>query len=168
MSWDTTLPAALRRLQDVEAAFVDGIDFELHRTLMAAAETKAWIQAWTGNKTLDGSVFRVFGQDGSGGYAAFWLLAPARDLLQQPIVFFGSEGALGPVAADYVDFVWLLAAGIGPLEAVDFGATTGTPRPEITRLAQDLGAARTPLEIRARAHVAAGTFEPTIRSLVTY
>ena len=60
-----------------------------------------------------------FGQDGSGGYVAFWLIRLGEDLLRQPIVYFGSEGEIGVVAANFSDYLWLLAGGIGPVEAID-------------------------------------------------
>jgi hypothetical protein len=44
--------------------------------------------------------------------------ATNKPILEQPIVFFGSEGEVGVVARDFYDYLWLLAAGIGPCEAV--------------------------------------------------
>lgn len=38
------------------------------------------------NGELNGDAFRMFGQDGSGGNAAFWLVRPGRGLVEQPIV----------------------------------------------------------------------------------
>jgi len=72
----------------------EGIDFEPYEEFRSASENAPWIQAWTGNYDLTGSEYRVFGQDGTGGYAAFWLARPTAELLEQPIVFFGSEGEL--------------------------------------------------------------------------
>ena len=66
------------------------------------------------------SEYLIFGQDGSGGYAAFWLVNNVEDLLQQPIVFFGSEGEVGVVAQNFGDYVWLFAHGLGPYEAVAY------------------------------------------------
>ncbi|MFI8266555.1 hypothetical protein [Streptomyces sp. NPDC085665] len=73
-----------------------------------------WFRAWTGNRELIGDRFRVFGQDGTGGYAALWLIRPDRVLVEQPIVFLGSEGETGVVALDLGTFLWLLADGFGP------------------------------------------------------
>lgn len=94
-----------------------GVDFEPFPAFLSADETTDWFQAWTGNSELDGSGFRVFGQDGTGGYAAFWLIRPGRALAEQPVVFLGSEGETGVVARDLGDFLWLLADGFGPWEA---------------------------------------------------
>lgn len=64
---------------------------------------------------MDGACFRVFGQDGTGGYAAFWLVREGRGLVEQPVVFLGSEGETGVIARDLADFLWLLVeAGSGP------------------------------------------------------
>ena len=41
-------------------------------------------------------------------------------LLAQPIVFFGSEGELGVVASNFSDYLWLLASGHGPYEAIAY------------------------------------------------
>ncbi|MEM9605515.1 MAG: SMI1/KNR4 family protein, partial [Pseudomonadota bacterium] len=64
---------------------------------------------------------RIFGEDGTGGYAAFWLVRDSEDVLEQPIVFLGSEGARGVVACSFNDYLWLLAVGVGPMEAVEYG-----------------------------------------------
>ncbi|TGA92511.1 SMI1/KNR4 family protein [Streptomyces palmae] len=95
----------------------EGVDFEPFDTFLSAEETTDWFQAWTGNDDLNGDDFRVFGQDGTGGYAAIWLTRPHHDLVDQPIVFLGSEGETGVVARDLPDFLWLLAEGFGPREA---------------------------------------------------
>jgi hypothetical protein len=98
----------------------NGIDFEPYQELFPADETTAWFRAWTNNKSVVGDDYRIFGQDGSGGYAAFWLARPGKPLVDQPIVFFGSEGELGVVATCFADYLWLLAGGFGPYEAVAF------------------------------------------------
>lgn len=49
---------------------------------------------------------------------ALWLAKGAAPLLEQPVVFFGSEGELGLVASTVYDYLWVLAAGYGPLEAL--------------------------------------------------
>lgn len=79
---------------------------------------------------MDGVCFRVFGQDGTGGYAAFWLVREGRGLVEQPVVFLGSEGETGVIARDLADFLWLLAGGVGPWEAAaGYGAEEGELRP---------------------------------------
>jgi len=75
-----------------------------------------WFRAWTGNSEVDGDALRVFGQDGTGGYAAFWLNRPGQALEEQPVVFLGSEGETGVIAPDLGAFPWP-AGGFGPSEA---------------------------------------------------
>jgi hypothetical protein len=120
MSFSQKFPDVLTQLHSLPFDYNDGdgIDFEPYQEFQSSAENKSWITAWTGNKTLTGSEYRVFGQDGTGGYAAFWLTKPDADVLDQPIVFFDSEGGLGVVAVDFADYLWLLAGGVGPYESV--------------------------------------------------
>jgi hypothetical protein len=117
---DRKLPPILAKLHRLPFDYDedDGIDFEPYEQFESAKETTWWLRAWTGNQEVDGSTFRIFGQDGTGGYAAFWLVREGKPLSEQPIVFFGSEGELGVVARDLSDYLWLLAGGIGPYEAV--------------------------------------------------
>lgn len=117
-------PSLLRSLHRLPFDYLDGegIDFEPYREFLSPEETTDWFRSWTGNDTVSGESFRVFGQDGSGGLAAFWVTRENQDLLEQPIVFFGSEGELGVVADNFGDYLWLLARGIGAFEAVAYGA----------------------------------------------
>ncbi|WP_257137197.1 SMI1/KNR4 family protein [Streptomyces sp. b62] len=110
----------------IECIGEDGVDFEPYECFLSADETTDWFRAWTGNTEVNGDEFRVFGQDGTGGYAAFWLVRPGRELAQQPVVFLGSEGETGVVARDMGAFLWLLADGFGPWEA----ATSDEPEPD--------------------------------------
>ncbi|MET8981551.1 SMI1/KNR4 family protein [Streptomyces sp. NPDC004539] len=116
----------------------DGVDFMPFDAFLSAEETTEWFQAWTGNPEVDGDGFRVFGQDGTGGYAAFWLTHADRELAAQPVVFLGSEGETGVVARDLAEFLWVLADGLGPLEAVDAYEAGLDPRPnaELTAVAE--------------------------------
>ncbi|MEY6569491.1 SMI1/KNR4 family protein, partial [Streptomyces sp. PGLac3x] len=68
----------------------NGVDFEPFPEFLSAAETTEWFRSWTGNPEVDGARFRVFGQDGSGGYAAFWLVREGRGPAEQPVVILGS------------------------------------------------------------------------------
>ncbi|MEU6588392.1 SMI1/KNR4 family protein [Streptomyces sp. NPDC046881] len=113
----------------------DGVDFEPFDAFLSAEETTDWFRAWTGNAEASGDVFRVFGCDGTGGYAAFWLVRPGRELAGQPVVFLGSEGETGVVARDLADFLWVLADGLGPMEAADPHGVRATPRPDPARTA---------------------------------
>ncbi len=112
----------------------NGMNFEPYEEFMAPDENTSWIRAWTGNQELTGHEYRVFGQDGTGGYAAFWITKDG-ELLEQPIVFFGSEGELGVVAKDFADYLWVLADGAGPLEAISYGGETSKPHDAFTAFA---------------------------------
>ncbi|QKG19971.1 hypothetical protein [Actinomadura verrucosospora] len=144
---DEPFPAALRALHDHQAAHGFGeIDFEMRDHFAFGGP-----HAWTGNPAAERE-FRVFGHDGSGGLAAFWLVHEGRPVEEQPVVFLESEGAMGPVAPNLCDLLHLLAGGIGPYEAITFGASywDADPQPEIARIAEDhFGPrrARTPQEI---------------------
>lgn len=124
---DRQFPAALAAAMAVRLDCIgeDGVDFEPYESFLSADETTDWFRAWTGNGDLDGNAFRVFGQDSTGGFAAFWLVRPGREPVDQPVVFLGSEGETGVVARDLAAFLWLLADGLGPWEA----ATTCDPEP---------------------------------------
>ncbi|MEM1262494.1 MAG: SMI1/KNR4 family protein [Pseudomonadota bacterium] len=126
--WDTTFPPLLSELHRLEFDYADGdgIDFEPYTAFMTAEETREWFRLWTGNPEVEGSVFRIFGQDGTGGYAAFWLQDDIEDILQQPIVFMGSEGETGVVAIDFASYLWVLAGGVGPYEAVAYPSDAHT------------------------------------------
>ncbi|MGI5517802.1 SMI1/KNR4 family protein [Streptomyces sp. CA-106131] len=125
---DRQFPAALAAAMAVRLDCIgeDGVDFEPYESFLSADATTDWFRAWTGNSGLDGDAFRVFGQDGTGGCAAFWLVHPGRELVKQPVVFLGSEGETGVVARDLGAFLWLLADGFGPWEA----ATAHEPEPD--------------------------------------
>ena len=111
----------MKNLHKLEFDYANGAgyDFEPYLKFLSEAETRKWIQAWTGNDRLDGKDFFVFGQDGTGGYAAFWNIRNGDFVLDQPIVFFGSEGSAGIVAKNFSEYLWLLAGGVGPSEAIE-------------------------------------------------
>ncbi|MFI1482944.1 SMI1/KNR4 family protein [Streptomyces sp. NPDC020747] len=116
---DRQFPAALAAAMAVrfDCAGGDGVDFEPFAAFLSADDATDWFRAWTGNGEVNGDGFRVFGQDGTGGYVAFWLIRPGRALVEQPVVFLGSEGETGVVACSLGAFLWLLAGGFGPWEA---------------------------------------------------
>jgi hypothetical protein len=122
MTTDRSLPPALAAANALAYDYDRGrgFDFEPYSAFRSAEETAAWLRAWTGNRELDGHEYRVFGQDGTGGVAALWLVREEQSLEAQPVVFFGSEGSVGVVARDVADYLWLLAGGLGPMEAVEF------------------------------------------------
>ncbi|MCK9899357.1 hypothetical protein MXD63_04600 [Frankia sp. Cpl3] len=118
---DRSLPAALRVVAEIEFDYADGdgIEFKPYPEFMSAQDTTDWFRAWTDDCGVSGEFFRPFGQDWTGGIAAFWLVRPGAALVDQPIVFLGSEGEGGVVARDLAGFLWLLADGFGPREATD-------------------------------------------------
>lgn len=146
-----------------------GVDFEPFSAFLSAQDTTDWLRAWTGNAQLSGDAFRVFGQDGSGGYAAFWLIRPGRPLVDQPVVFLGSEGETGVVARDLGDFLWLLAAGFGPCEAATpYGPDlVDRPNQQFTAIAEQYAADRRPSAgaIVAQASQEFPDFDAIIRAL---
>ncbi|BCY09510.1 SMI1/KNR4 family protein [Actinoplanes sp. L3-i22] len=134
---DRTLPAAL-----VEAHSLgffedhDGHDFQPDDMFEWSVETTQWWHAWTGNPAAGVSPFRVFGRDGSGGAAAFWIRTPAAAIETEPMVFLGSEGELDIIAQNLGDYLWLLANGVGPLEMVDGLHRSPHPIPPLVDLAR--------------------------------
>lgn len=137
LSAEESLPELLNRANQLpyEYADGDGIEFEPYDAFLSVDETAHWFKAWTGNPNADASKFRVFGQDGSGGYAAFWTVRDTPDLLKQPIVFMGSEGETAILARNFYDYLWLLAAGLGPCEAASFPDATRATQPELKSFA---------------------------------
>jgi hypothetical protein len=137
---DRQFPAALAAALAIRLDCIgeDGVDFEPFSAFLSADETADWFRAWTGNGALKGDDFRVFGQDGTGGYAAFWLVRAGRALVEQPVVFLGSEGETGVVARDLGAFLWLLADGFGPWEAATSYEPEWVPHPnrDLTALAE--------------------------------
>ncbi|MFJ6408336.1 SMI1/KNR4 family protein [Streptomyces hydrogenans] len=114
-----------------------GIDFEPYDGFDSAEETTDWIRHWTGNHETDGNAYRVFGQDGTGGLAAVWCVRPGRPLVEQPVVFLGSEGERGVIAGNLSDFLWVLADGYGPAEVVMYGAGDTRPGTALAALAEE-------------------------------
>jgi hypothetical protein len=171
MSFDCTLPPKLALLHTlpVEYNHGDGIDFEPYDKFQSADDNASWIKAWTGNAIQTGVEYRVFGQDGSGGYAAFWLVRPVTDILLQPIVFFGSEGELGVVAVDFADYLWLLAHNTGPFEAVAYGARDQRNAAfDAFASTHAMTAKKSGAEVLTRAKSDFPDFEKMIRALITY
>jgi hypothetical protein len=144
------LPALVSQASQLPYEYADGegIDFEPYDAFLAVEETTQWFQAWTGNSNADASKFRVFGQDGSGGYAAFWTVRDVPDLLAQPIVFLGSEGETAILARNFYEYLWLLAAGLGPGEATSTPDALRVAQPELASFAhRNAGPIRTPAQV---------------------
>jgi hypothetical protein len=131
-------PAALAEVARVEFPYdsEDDIDFEPYQEFRPDEDTAYWLPLWTGTNLLNPKDFLVFGQDGTGGYAIIWLARADAPVTEQPVVFLGSEGDRGVIASDLADFLWLLADGSGPLEAVDDPERPSRPNPELTAIAE--------------------------------
>lgn len=167
--FDQKFPPVLKELHKLEFDYADGdgIDFEPYSEFLSAEENADWIKAWTGNKTLTGAEYRIFGQDGTGGLAAFWLVRDKKPLLEQPIVFFGSEGACGVVASNFSDYLWLLAENMGPCEAIENSHWEASPHSIFMAFATKHAKTpqKTPPEILAAAQKEFPTFEDDIQAL---
>ncbi len=167
--FDQTLPPALAEANALDYDYNDGegVDFEPYTEFQSAEDNATWIRAWTGNEELDGAEYRIFGQDGTGGYAAFWIVRQGKPLAEQPIVFFGSEGELGIVARKLDDYLWLLAGGFGPYEAVTYPDVDRELNMEFAELAAKLApSAEKPARVVIRlAREEFPEFEERIREL---
>lgn len=138
MNEGTPLPELIGRANQLPYDYADGdgIEFEPFDAFLTTNETERWFRAWTGNPVADGSPFRIFGQDASGGYAAIWTARPNCELLEQPVIFLGSEGEMAVVAANFLDYLWVLAAGLGPCEAACFPDAPRRPQPALAEFAK--------------------------------
>jgi hypothetical protein len=169
MSFDQTFPPLLAAANALDYSYDGGrgIDFEPLECFQDAGETAMWFQAWTGNKELNGAELRLFGQDGSGGQAALWLVRKGRPLEEQPVVFFGSEGELAVVARNLYDYVWLLAGGLGPMEAATHPGAERPKAADKVALAREHAAAheKSALEVVRAAQSEFPDFEKEIRAL---
>lgn len=166
--FDQTFPDLLTQLHEIDVDFDDdNIDFEPYQEFLSPEDNASWIQSWTGNKSLNGSEYRIFGQDGTGGYVAFWNVRKKKPLLEQPVVFFGSEGEIGIIAKDFYDYLWLLAGGFGPYEAVESKRHKPKVHVEFTKFAEKNAKdrKRTPKDIIAAAKAEFPKFEADIRAL---
>jgi len=134
-------PSLMKRLHAIpfEYADGDGIDFYPEADFLSEEETSEWFHPWTGNDQADSSLYLIFGADGTGGMAAFWEVRESEDLLDQPIVFFGSEGEVGVVASNFKGYLRLLANGIGPFEAIAYKGLERPIHPDLERFALEQG-----------------------------
>ncbi len=133
------LPDILKKLNSIEIDYLneEEIDYEPYEYFLSEEETSSWIKAWTGNIKLDGSDYLIFGQDSTGGYVAIWCEDNVEDILNQPIVFFGSEGEIGVVARNIGEYAWLLAGGFGPYEAAEYPEEERDELPLFIEFAED-------------------------------
>jgi hypothetical protein len=165
---DRGMPPVLRDLNRMEFDYADGagIDFEPYDEFLSEVDTQKWIRAWTGNSALTAEEYRVFGQDGTGGYVAFWCVRSEAPVLQQPIVFFGSEGAVGVLASDFSDYLWLLAGGFGPFEALTYSESERPSNQAFTAFARlhSGESQKSAAEVLSKARAEFPDFEEEIRS----
>jgi len=119
-TFDVAFPQVLRALKGADPSGAQGpsFDFTLFGAFMAEAATQAWFRSWTRNDAPGPAPYRLFGADSQGGHAGFWLVRPATPVMGQPIVYFGVGRRAGVVARSFSDYLWLLAGGVGPAEAI--------------------------------------------------
>ncbi|XVU20756.1 SMI1/KNR4 family protein [Actinoplanes sp. CA-054009] len=125
---DLTLPAALTEAHAL--GYRDAHYFEPDDRFDSSAETTEWWRSWTNDPDAGPAPFRVFGRDSAGGLVAFWRHG------SNPIVFLGSEGEIAVLARDLPDYLWLLANGMGPLDAAFGPSGDPAPIPELVAVAQ--------------------------------
>jgi hypothetical protein len=160
--------AALFALQGKRGIKGSEIDFEIYERFEPPEEAERWMKAWTGNSEARSDEVRIFGQDGTGGMAALWRRDRSKPLEGDPVVFFGSEGSLGVVSKDLADFFVLFAAGIGPMEAVEWRPQEGKPLDavgDILRKSFPASASRTAKDVNADATPSLPDFVPRIRAI---
>ncbi|MFE5852103.1 SMI1/KNR4 family protein [Streptomyces sp. NPDC056500] len=166
---DREFPAALAAVAEVEFEYDDGDGVDLYPfdEFVSAEETTDWLRAWTGNQELDGAAFRVFGKDGTGGQVALWLVRGDAALIEQPVVFLGSEGETGVIARCLSDYLWLLADGFGPFEVVEYPTRDPHPQEGLTAIAERhaQGPRRSAHEVIAAAAEEFPHFQKTIDDL---
>lgn len=102
ISQDLALPTALDEVAQVgfewewdeETDEARGCDFEPYDQFEEPDRTAWWFRLWTGNQEVDGSEFRFFGATGTGDYVGFWLVRPDAAIIDQPVVYIGSEASV--------------------------------------------------------------------------
>lgn len=111
-------PKLLELVNDLPYEYRDGegFDYEPYEQFLDSVETQCWVRAWTDNPLATGDQFLFFGQDGSGGLTGIWKTNAGADLLDQPIVFLGSEGETRVISKNFSDYLWLLASGHSGVE----------------------------------------------------
>lgn len=163
-------PAALAEVARVDFPYDsdEDVDFEPYGEFRPDEDTAYWLPLWTGTDRLDPKDFLVIGQDGSGGYAIIWRAKEGAAVSEQPVVFMGSEGEHGVIASDLGDFLWLLADGSGPYEAVEEPERASKPNAELTAIAERWAAEarKTAVEVIALAQERYPEFERVIADAI--
>lgn len=94
---------------EVRKSDVDFFDYEPYDDFQSREDTDDTIfngDEYEGHDEIIDQ-FLVFGQDGTGGGYAIWLKNKGAELLDQPIVQFGSEGENVGIACNFYEFIWL-------------------------------------------------------------
>jgi hypothetical protein len=82
-----------------------------------------------------------------------WLKRNGAPIEDQPIVFVGSEGEVGMVASNMRDYLWLLAGGVGPCEAIGVNGNNEDeaeqlkPNAKFTTLARKCGDEKSAIDV---------------------
>ena len=109
----TTFPPVLAALAEwVNDGRAGEIDFEMYESFNEQYKPSDW----TRDPKTDEELF-TFGMDGTGGQIAIWRTDADKTADALPIVFMGSEGEIKPMATTLPKFLFLLASGLGPIEA---------------------------------------------------
>lgn len=116
------LPSIVAMVNQLPYDYLDGhgIDFEPYDEFLSLEKTQAWLKEWTGNEDAPGDRLAIFGQDGSGGYVAFWITDVDKPLTTQPVVFLSSKGECAVISSNFCDYLWLLAGNHGAREAFSY------------------------------------------------
>ena len=144
-----------------------GVDFRPFDEFVCPAETQAWIQNWTGNQALTGEQFLFFGRDSTGGYSGIWQAIAGADVLDQPIIFLGSDGDAAVIAKNFSDYLWLLAYCHTGCEVCTFVQDDMAPDPVFLTFAEKHASTerRLPSAIVAEANALHPDFEGYIERL---
>jgi hypothetical protein len=167
--FERSFPPVLSALHTLDRGEASGacIDFTPFRSFMAEDDTNTWFRTWTRNEAPGPAPYRLFGADSQGGHAGFWLIRPATPVIGQPIVYFGAERRVGVVARSFSDYLWLLAGGVGPAEAI----LDRPPRPAANKIFSAFakkhaqGGKKPRREILAAARARFPTFETELLAL---
>lgn len=135
-----------QRFED-ELSNLDGVELDLDLGLDTGLE------AWLGD-AAKARKFTPLGQgDHSGSILAAWT-ATSTDVLEQPVLFFGSEGQLAILAEDVKAFLGLLATGHAPYDLAEENYQPRQQTPEMVDwVSEHIGALETGSaeEVMARA-----------------
>lgn len=114
-----TLPDKLAQMKKKKfhLEHLDGFEFQ-----EADQETlDAWFNTKNGNQS---KYLYSFAQDGTGGMFCLWSESGSNDLENGQVVYLSSEGDFGVLAANFDDFLSVLAGGLNLYDLVFYGNTT--------------------------------------------